>query len=140
MSEDTNLDQDGWYSDEQATLGDRLAAAREAAGLSQAQLAGRLGVRTRTLRSWESDLAEPRANRLQMLAAMLGVSLRWLLSGEGEGISPPSMQELSAEETREQALNRAMTDLRGLRAEMLALAVRVGQAEKRLRHHVEGSK
>ncbi|MEZ5913851.1 MAG: helix-turn-helix transcriptional regulator, partial [Paracoccaceae bacterium] len=35
---------ENWYSEEAATFGDRLAAAREAAGLSQAELAQRLGV------------------------------------------------------------------------------------------------
>ncbi|MFN4102076.1 MAG: multiprotein-bridging factor 1 family protein, partial [Pararhodobacter sp.] len=56
-----------WYTDEHATLGDRLAAAREASAMTQAQLAQRLGVRTKTLRDWEDDVSEPRANRLQML-------------------------------------------------------------------------
>lgn len=124
-------DEQGWYSDEQATLGDRIAAAREAAGLSQTQLATRLGVRTRTLRGWESDLSEPRANRLQMMAAMLGVSLRWLLSGEGEGVAPP----LTEEEARDEALQGALAELRGLRGELLKMSERMGQLEKRLRKH-----
>jgi len=121
-----------WYSDTQATLGDRLSAAREAAGLSQSSLATRLGVRLKTLRGWENDLAEPRANRLQMLAAMLGVSLRWLLTGEGEGVSPP----LSEEQARDESLQRALADLRRMRAEMLAMSERLGQMEKRLRQQV----
>lgn len=137
MSEEQEAVHQGWFSEEQATLGDRLAAAREAAGLSQTQLATRLGVRARTLRSWESDLAEPRANRLQMLAAMLGVSLRWLLSGEGEGVSPPVLSEAADDEVRDkartEALTRSLAELRGFRAELLAMAERAGQIEKRLR-------
>lgn len=125
-------DEQGWYSDEQATLGDRIAAAREAAGLSQTQLATRLGVRSRTLRGWESDLSEPRANRLQMMAAMLGVSLRWLLSGEGEGVAPP----LTEDEARDEALQGTLAELRSLRGELLKMGERVGQMEKRLRKHV----
>ena len=73
------------FTDETATFGDRLALAREAAGLDLAQLAHRLGVRPETLRNWEEDRAEPRANRLQMLAGMLDVSLVWLISGQGPG-------------------------------------------------------
>jgi len=132
VSNDTET---AWYSDTQATLGDRLSAAREAAGLSQSSLASRLGVRLKTLRGWENDLAEPRANRLQMLAAMLSVSLRWLLTGEGEGVSPP----LSEEQARDETLQRTLADLRRMRAEMLAMSERLGQMEKRLRPQSGGT-
>jgi len=77
-----------WYGAETATFGDRLAGAREAAGLSQEELATRLGVRLETLIGWEEDAADPRANRLQMLAGMLNVSLMWLLTGEGRRHAP----------------------------------------------------
>lgn len=123
---------ENWYSDEQATLGDRLAAAREAAGLSQPALAARLGVRPATLRGWENDLAEPRANRLQMLAAMLGVSLPWLLTGQGDGGPPPAAPGGGG------SLAAALTELRTIRAEMQALAERTGQVEKRLREIAGG--
>lgn len=129
MSDDT---ENAWYSDSQATLGDRLSAAREAAGLSQSALANRLGVRLKTLRGWENDLAEPRANRLQMLAAMLGVSLRWLMTGEGEGVAPP----LSDQQAHDETLERTVADLRRMRAEMLAMSERLGQMEKRLRQQM----
>jgi HTH-type transcriptional regulator, cell division transcriptional repressor len=126
---------DNWYSDKQATLGDRLAAAREATGLSQSALATRLGVRQKTLRGWESDLSEPRANRLQMLAAMLGVSLRWLLTGEGEGVSPP----VPAEESSDAVVVQTLSDIRVLRGELLKMSERMGQLEKRLRQQMEAS-
>ena len=71
------------YSDETATFGDRLVLAREAAGIGQAELAHHLGVKPAMLRTWEEDGAEPRANRLQMLAGMLNVSMVWLMSGQG---------------------------------------------------------
>lgn len=128
-------DEKDWYSDEQATLGDRIAAAREAAGLSQAQLASKLGVRSRTLRGWESDLSEPRANRLQMMAAMLGVSLRWLLSGEGEGVAPPQTED----EAQDAALQGALVEIRSLRADLLKMSERMGMLEKRLRKHAGGA-
>jgi transcriptional regulator with XRE-family HTH domain len=65
------------------TLGGRLSRARDAAGLSAAQLARRLGVQSSTLQAWESDRSQPRANRLSMLAGMLNVSPSWLLHGVG---------------------------------------------------------
>ena len=53
--------------------------------MSQSKLAKRLGVKLKTLKGWENDVSEPRANKLSMMAGMLNVSLLWLLSGEGDG-------------------------------------------------------
>lgn len=119
----------GWFSEEAATFGDRLTGAREAAGLSQSDLARRLGVRLKTLRDWENDVADPRANRLQMLAGMLNVSIMWLLTGRGDGLDAPS--EAAPETAEARAL---LTELRDLRSEATALAERMGKLEKRLRH------
>ncbi|MDN2564766.1 helix-turn-helix domain-containing protein [Aquibium sp. A9E412] len=65
------------------TIGGRLSRARDAAGLSVAQLARRLGVKSATIQAWESDRSQPRANRLAMLAGVLNVSLSWILYGVG---------------------------------------------------------
>ena len=65
-----------------ATLGGRIAFARARAELSTAQLARRLGVKTRTLANWERELTVPRTNRLVMLAQFLSVAPAWLLEGE----------------------------------------------------------
>lgn len=64
------------------SLGGRISFARERAGLSAAQLARRLGVKTRTLTKWEREETVPRINRLVMLAQFLNVSPAWLLEGE----------------------------------------------------------
>lgn len=119
---------EGWFSEAAATFGDRMAAAREAAGMTQADLARRLGVRLGTIRNWEDDLAEPRANRLQMMAGMLNVSLRWLMTGEGEGLEGPPVQGDLPDAARE-----ALADLSRLRARLTHLAQEMGQVEKRLR-------
>ncbi|MQV96182.1 helix-turn-helix domain-containing protein [Sinorhizobium medicae] len=65
------------------TLGGRIWRARDATGLSTKELASKLGVRNDTIASWERDRAEPRANRLFMLAGVLGVSPAWLMAGIG---------------------------------------------------------
>ena len=62
-----------WYGPDKATFGDRLVAAREKSNLSQQDLAKRLGVKNSTIKSWENDNSEPRANRLSMLAGLLNV-------------------------------------------------------------------
>lgn len=76
------------------TLGGRLSRAREASGISTAQLARRIGVKTVTLQSWECDRSEPRANRLTILAGILNVSLSWLLYGVGEAPNDDARSEM----------------------------------------------
>lgn len=114
------------YSDDYATLGDRIVSAREALGLSEAQLARRLGVKTATVANWEADRAEPRANKLQMMAGVLNVSLVWLMSGEGEG-APAGVGEDGAD------AETLLSELRAIRQEQLRLAERASRLEKRLR-------
>lgn len=118
---------DAYYSDEQATFGDRIAAAREALGMSQAQLARRLGVKAQTIDAWEEDRSEPRANKLQMLAGMLNVSMVWLMTGAGEGVGPPEKG------ARDRAMESLLSELRETRMAQLRLAERLSRLEKRLR-------
>ena len=67
------------------TLGGRISTAREACGLSATDAARRLGVLPASWNAWERDRDVPRANRLAMMAGVLGVSPSWLLSGLGHG-------------------------------------------------------
>lgn len=122
-----------WFSDERATFGDRLAGAREAAGLTQQDLARKLGVKEKTIQSWEDDLSEPRANRLQILAGLLNVSLMWLLTGKGEGVSAPEEATPVPED-----IETLLTDLRLMRAETGRMADRMGLMEKRLKRWTRG--
>jgi transcriptional regulator with XRE-family HTH domain len=66
---------------EKLLFGERLRNAREAAGMSQQQMASRLGVKGTTVNSWEVGKEDPRANRLQMIASLLNVPLLWLIAG-----------------------------------------------------------
>lgn len=121
-------DETDWYGPDAATFGDRLAAAREQAGMTQAQLARRLGVRLATLRGWEDDHSEPRANRLSILAGLLNVSMMWLINGEGEGISAPGTEAVDS-----RGISEIVAELRSMRADMLRKAEAMGQLEKRMR-------
>lgn len=69
------------------TIGGRISLARDAAGLTVAQISAVVGVTAETWSNWENDRAEPRANRLDMLARVLQVSIAWLIDGQGEGPS-----------------------------------------------------
>lgn len=100
------------------TIGGRISRAREAGGYSLAQLARRLGVKTTTLKMWETDRSEPRSNRLAMLAAFLNVSPTWLLVGKGESPSANTLSdeigllemELVSIQTGIMALNQKLAD------------------------------
>ena len=122
----TDMDSTDWYSAEAATFGDRLAGAREAANLTPEAFARRLGVKHVTIQNWENDHSEPRANKLQMISGMLNVSMRWLLTGEGEGIESPVAANSGD-------LHKALADLARMRAQALALSQDMGHLEKRLR-------
>ncbi|MCK0139178.1 helix-turn-helix transcriptional regulator [Aliiroseovarius sp. F47248L] len=124
---------ENWFSEEAATFGDRLAGAREAVGLSQDDLARRLGVKVKTLRGWEEDLNEPRANKLQMLSGILNVTLRWLLTGEGEGVAEPVANLDDIPEVRDLLL-----EIRDIKSQMSRSADQLGRLEKRLRKRLEG--
>lgn len=125
---------ENWFSNDAATFGDRLAAAREATGLSQAELAQRIGVKTRVIEQWEADAKEPRANRLQMLAGMLGVSLMWLLTGEGDGVDIPAEGEAETAQVK-----GVLAEIRELRAAMTVMTGRLGRLEKKLRQGLSGT-
>lgn len=123
-----NADQTtNWYSEESATFGDRLAAARDAQGMTQKTFAKRVGVALKTVDSWENDIAEPRANKLQMAAGLLNVSMTWLLTGEGDG---PDLSDASEDEGD---LHAVMAEMRILRTQMNQAAEQMGKIEKRLR-------
>jgi len=121
------------YSDGAATFGDRLALARESQGLGQGQLARRMGLRLQTVQNWEADRSEPRANKLQMLAGLLNVSMVWLLTGEGEGApaSRESRGDLPAE------LKGVLDEIRDLRMVSTKAGERLAKLEKRLRQMSE---
>lgn len=116
-----------YFGNESATFGDRVYAAREAVGLDQAALAKKLGVKLKTVKAWEDDLAEPRANKLQMIAGLMNVSVMWLLTGEGDGLSGPADTSDLPED-----VNGILIEMRRARAESQRLTDRIGLLEKRL--------
>ncbi|MBM1219634.1 helix-turn-helix transcriptional regulator [Ponticoccus sp. SC2-23] len=125
-------DETGWYAEDAATLGDRLSGAREAAGISRSALAQKLGVKPGTLRKWEDDLSEPRANRLQMLSGLLGVSLSWLMTGRGEGPDgPEDVVAMPAD------VASALAEIREIRARLETTSTQLGRLEKHLRSYIQ---
>ena len=122
------IDDLDWYGPETATFGDRLSAAIEKSGMTQKLVAKRLGIKVSTLKSWEQDISEPRANRLSMLAGLLGVSIMWLLHGEGDGV------EHSDKETQvTPEINDLLFEVRALQTGLLSSADKLAKLEKQLR-------
>ena len=119
---------DDWYGPDTATFGDRIAAAREAAGMTQEQFSRRLGVKLKSLQNWEADISEPRANKLSMISGLLNVSIGWLLMGEGDGVEPPLDDSAPSQDV--QAI---LQDMRDLQVEIKSMAGRMSRLEKRLR-------
>ena len=126
------VSEQGWYSDATATFGDRVAAGREAVGLSQSELARKLGVRLHTVQAWEDDRSEPRANRLQMLSGVLNVSLLWLLKGDGDGVAAPGDTEVDGD------IAALLMEIRQVRAAIMQSTDKLGALEKRLRNALKG--
>ena len=108
-------------NEEDTTLGGRISMAREATGLSVADVVKRLGVRANTYEAWEADRSEPRANKLVALAGILNVSPPYLLSGLGK--QPPQPTHLNRQITQlqaqveqlEQSLKTATASLRQIK-------------------------
>lgn len=117
-----------WFGPDNSTFGDRVAGARESLGMTQADLAQRLGVKLKTVQGWEDDVSEPRANKLQLLSGVLNVSMTWLLTAEGDGIEGPFHDQALPED-----LSHLLVELRTIRGEMTRNAERLGRVEKRLR-------
>lgn len=64
----------------QVNLFIRLKQAREKVGISQKEIADRIGVSTNTIQSWEKD-TYPKGDALVLLSEILDCSTDWLLKG-----------------------------------------------------------
>lgn len=64
-------------------LKDRIKEARKSAGLSQEQLAKRLGTAQRTISGYEKGENDPQVGAVVKIANICSLSSTWLLTGEG---------------------------------------------------------
>ncbi|WP_425858970.1 LexA family protein [Aeromonas sp. INTO2] len=67
------------------TINDRISERRQALKISKNELARRVGITHASVNKWESGLNQPKGRYLNDLAAALGVSVDWLLTGKEEG-------------------------------------------------------
>jgi transcriptional regulator with XRE-family HTH domain len=113
----TAIDQEGPAA---SGIAIRIKARRRSLGLTQDELAQRIGVSRSAIAQWETDrTGQVRAN-LARMAAVLGVSVGYLLTGQQEGAS------LAAESADERALINLYRELQDSgRAELLRIARRL---------------
>ncbi len=68
-------------------IGRIIAELRKKNGLTQMQLADKLCISNKTVSRWESGLGYPEITQLPTLAAVLGITVDYLLTGERKGIT-----------------------------------------------------
>ena len=122
-----SLEQIDEFNEAVATFGDRLAAAREAKGLTVEGLAEKLGVDVETIGIWENDADVPRGNRMQMLAGMLNVSIVWLITGESIGTTT-----VAETYNRPAGVNDALGEIAQLKETLTGVLDRLDRLEIRL--------
>jgi ribosome-binding protein aMBF1 (putative translation factor) len=74
-------------AEERGRLVRELAARRQASGLSQTEIAARMGTSQSAVARLESGTADVRASTLERYAAAIGGQITWKLSHPGEGTS-----------------------------------------------------
>ncbi len=71
-------------------FGERLHQLREQAGLTQAQVAGQLGISPRAYAFWEREMVALKPDQIQTLAATLNVAVADLFENDGPKKRPQS--------------------------------------------------
>lgn len=75
-------------------LGDRIAASRKHAGLSQTELGKAFGLTRSAVSQWESENTEPTPANLRAIAVRCGVDYDWLATRRGTMIKNEDSPEL----------------------------------------------
>ena len=105
------------------SMGDRIHACHRQLGLSQNALAAKLRVSQSSVAAWEAEKYRPSGPALKGMAQCFGVSLRWLVTGQGERQSAPSREKQLA------ALVRAARLPLAERHALLSLFLRAAPAD-----------
>ncbi len=74
-------------AEERGRLVRELAGRRQAAGLSQTEVAARMGTSQSAVARLESGTADVRASTLERYAAAVGGQITWKLSQPGDGVA-----------------------------------------------------
>ena len=91
----TKRDRPGCMSDDE-DHSTRMRQALDASGLSQAQVADRMGLGQSTISQWLKGVRRPDRETLEKFAAILGTSAVWLDYGEGQAPRPERASQRAA--------------------------------------------
>ena len=81
------------------TIGNRIAKFRKEKGLTQEDLAGKLGISSQAVSKWETDVSCPDISLLPQLSALLSVTTDELLTGKNDEVKMvPASQRKSLDE------------------------------------------
>ena len=80
------------------TIGKRIAHLRKEKGLTQEELAGRMGISPQAVSKWENDQTCPDISALPKLSKLLGVTVDELLEGKSE---TPAVRVLPPEQRKD---------------------------------------
>ena len=69
------------------SIGVTISKFRKKCGLTQSQLAERLNISDKTVSRWENGLGYPEVTQFPALAAIFGVTVDYLMSGERKGVT-----------------------------------------------------
>lgn len=90
-------------------IGEFLSALRRSKGLTQQEVADRLGVSNKTVSSWETGASYPDISMLSSIAELYGVTCDEILRGER---IPPAEPQERTEQRREKNLSRLLAGYR----------------------------
>ena len=106
------------------TLGERIKACRQRAGLSQEKVAELVGVSRQAVTKWEANQSAPNTENLFKLAEIFGTPLDLLLASENQSQQSPAEQiyYLCKMELEKTAAEKRRRHMRNLRAALLTAA------------------
>ena len=107
------------------TLREKLIVLRDRAGLSQMELAERLGVSRQAVSRWESGDTTPTMDKLKTLARIYGVSLDWLCSDAADRELPEAAKPEADRPPDEAPAGKEGEKKQKIRAIAIALAIGV---------------
>ena len=107
------------------TLREKLIVLRDRAGLSQMELAERLGVSRQAVSRWESGDTTPTMDKQKTLARIYGVSLDWLCSDAADRELPEAAKPEADRPPDEAPAGKEGEKKQKIRAIAIALAIGV---------------
>lgn len=92
------------------TTGQLIKAARKQAGLTQMELAEKLGIPYQSVGQWERDVRNPKYESLRRIADALNTSVSYLLGQDGARVAP-NVQQVFIERLLQELSNSSTDDV-----------------------------